>query len=225
MSTMNLYFKDKILNCLGDSTTWGDNGIESGGNNISWTTHLQDILPFKTVRNYGVRASRVAITPDRTDSFIERYDDMEKDADIVTVFGGINDFQHNVPLGTIEDQDPHSFYGALNTLIKGVVSMYPTQPIIFMTPTKNNFKHPTKRYPTTLQANKLGLFQRDYVQAMVRSCDLYSVPVIDLYTESGISPFLPEYVPKYMPDGMHYSDAGYERLSHRIAGELLRLAY
>lgn len=133
MSTMNLYFKDKILNCLGDSTTWGDNGIESGGNNISWTTHLQDILPFKTVRNYGVRASRVAITPDRTDSFIERYDEMEKDADIVTVFGGINDFQHNVPLGTIEDQDPHSFYGALNTLIKGVVSMYPTQPIIFMT--------------------------------------------------------------------------------------------
>ena len=50
--------------------------------------------------------------------------------------------------------------------------------------------------------------------------DRYSVPVIDLYAQSGISPFLPEHRELYMPDGLHYSPAGYERLAHRIAAGL-----
>ena len=42
----------------------------------------------------------------------------------------------------------------------------------------------------------------------------------DRYAQSGISPFLPEHRELYMPDGLHYSPAGYERLAHRIAAGL-----
>lgn len=211
---------DKIINCLGDSTTWGDNGLETGGNEISWTKHIQEQLPFKEVRNYGIRASRIAMTSDRNDSFLERYKQMNDNADIITVLGGINDFQHNVPIGTLTVADPTTFSGALNILIHGLVEKYPYQTIVFMTPMKNNFHHPTKKYPTTLQQNGLGNYQKQYAQAIEDSCHFYSIPVIDLFNESGISPFLPEYVPKYMPDGMHYSDLGYERLGKMIAGKL-----
>ena len=34
---------------------------------------------------------------------------------------------------------------------------------------------------------------------MLEVCDRYSVPVIDLYAQSGISPFLPEHRELYMP--------------------------
>ncbi|NLR31941.1 SGNH/GDSL hydrolase family protein [Levilactobacillus tujiorum] len=218
-------FDDKIINCFGDSTTWGDNGVGTGGNQISWTTSIQNIIKFKELRNYGVCGSRIAVKSDRDDSFIERYEAMDNDADIITVFGGVNDFQHDIPLGELGDTDVQTFYGALDTLIHGLVKKYPNQPIIFMTPTKNNFHHPTKNYPTTLQSNEVGLHQKDYVEAMLKICDFYSLPVIDLYKESGVSPFLPEYVPKFHPDGLHYSQDGYSHLAHRIAGELLRFIF
>ncbi len=216
---------DMTLNCLGDSTTWGDNGIGSGGPQISWTTQIQKILPFKTVRNYGVCGARIANKDDRDDSFIQRFQQMDRNADTITVLGGINDFQHDVPLGEADSQDPFEFYGALNLLVLGLSKIFVGKPIIFMTPMKNNFKHPTKKYPTTLQKNRLGLSQADYVSAIKQVCNFYSLPVIDMYASSGLSPFLTTVVPDYMPDGMHYSELGYQKLAHRIAGELIQYLY
>lgn len=219
MISLNTRLSHQILNCLGDSITWGDNGYGAGGPSISWTSHLQEYLPFKQVRNYGVKGSRIALTSDRDDSFIERYAAMDDEANNILVFGGVNDFQHNVPLGTPLSTNQRTFYGALNFLILKLVHKYPGQKLIFMTPTQNNFHHPTKHYPTTLQLNSLKLHQSDYVQAMVTTCNYYSLLVIDLYHTSGISPFISENS-KYMPDGLHYSEVGYAKLAERIASQL-----
>lgn len=213
-------FEDAVMNCMGDSTTWGDNALETGGNQISWTTKIQKFLKFKTVRNYGVKGSRIAVTPDRNDSFVERYENMDNNADIVTVLGGVNDFQHDVPLGDLKSFDPHYFYGALNTVISGLLKKYPDKNIIFMTPMKNNFVHPVKKYPDSFTFNNVRLKQADYVKAIKKACDYYSIPVLDLYKESGISPFNEYQAKLYMPDRMHYNEAGYLRLSKKIAGYL-----
>ena len=94
-----------------------------------------------------------------------------------------------------------------------------TSRLVFITPCKTSGKH-EKDIPASNEANHLGLTQDAYVQAMLEVCDRYSVPVIDLYAQSGISPFLPEHRELYMPDGLHYSPAGYERLAYRIAAGL-----
>lgn len=210
-------FENIIMNCLGDSTTWGDDGIETGGNEISWTTQIQEFLNFKTIHNYGVNGSRIAITPDRNDSFVERYIDMENSADIITVLGGVNDFQHDVPLGKETFFDPHYFYGALNTLISGLIEKYPDKKILFMTPMKNKFVYPTKNYPDSFSFNKVNLKQVDYVNAIKKVCDYYSIPVLDMYKESGISPYSECQVKLYMPDKLHYNKEGYSRLAKKIA--------
>lgn len=209
--------KDIVMNCLGDSTTWGDDGKETGGNEISWTTQIQKFLKFKTIRNYGVRASRIAITPDRDDSFIERYKDMDNNADIITVLGGVNDFHHNVPMGDLNSSDPHCFYGALNTLISGLLEKYSDKEIIFMTPMKNNFRNPIKNYPDSFTYNKLHLKQANYVNSILEICDYYSIPVLDMYKESGISPYNETQAKLYMPDKLHYNKDGYHRLAKKIA--------
>ncbi|MGF7400548.1 SGNH/GDSL hydrolase family protein [Thermoanaerobacterium thermosaccharolyticum] len=217
-------FENIIMNCLGDSTTWGDNGIGTGGNEISWTTQIQNFLKFKAIRNYGVNGSRIAITSDRNDSFVERYKDME-DADVITVLGGVNDFHHDVLLGNPSSFDPHYFYGALNTLILGLLEKYPDKKIIFMTPMKNKFVHPTKDYPDSFSCNKLNLKQVDYVNAIKERCDYYSVPVLDLYKESGISPYSEYQAKLYMPDKLHYNKEGYCRLAKKIAEYLSKLIF
>lgn len=218
------YYRDKVLDCFGDSTTWGDNGIDGGSQDISWVKTFQDQIPFKEVRNYGIKGSRIAICDDRNDSFVERLPELKVfDAQYMTIFGGVNDFQHSVPMGSFSpsNENPKNFYGALNKIIRYLLSNYPDTTYVFMTPTKNNYHNPQKDYPTTLQANDLGLHQSDYVDAIKEVAHFYSQPVIDLYNESGLTPFIP-INKKFQPDGLHYSRLGYARLQRRIAHQLLQ---
>lgn len=214
------YFETKAINCFGDSTTWGDNGMGSGGNIISWTKTMQELIPFREVRNYGVCGSRVAVCEDRDDSFVERFEQMDTDADDVVIFGGVNDFHHDVPLGDPDSTEARTFSGALNILLTGLLTMYPKQNLVVMTATQNAFVHPAKQYPNTYQRNACGLMQVDYVDRMKKVCGHYSIPVIDLFLQSGISPFT-EGHERFMPDGLHYSKEGYERLGRRITGLLI----
>ena len=196
METKSL--SESTICCFGDSTTWGDNGCGGGGNDISWTSHLGALLGGAVV---------------------ERLDGIDDAADIYIVFGGVNDFSRNVPLGELGSTDVHEFYGALDYLIRTITARSPRAKLVFMTPCKTSGKH-EKDIPASDELNHLGLTQVAYVRAMLEVCDRYSVPVIDLYAQSGISPFLPEHRELYMPDGLHYSPAGYERLAHRIAAGL-----
>ncbi len=205
--------------CFGDSTTWGDDGTGAGGPAISWTSHLGGLLGGANVVNRGVKGSRLAIKADRSDSFVERLDGVEAGADVYVLFGGVNDFSRNVPLGQMGSTDPHEFYGALDLLIRGLIVKSPEARLVVMTPCKTSGKH-EKDIPGSFEKNHLGLTQEPYVAAVREVADYYSVPVIDLYAGSGISPFLPEHRERYMPDGLHYSPTGYERLAGRIAAGL-----
>lgn len=205
--------------CFGDSTTWGDNGTGAGGPSISWTSHLGALLGGATVENYGVKGSRLAVKADRDDSFVERLDAIDDSADVYVLFGGVNDFSRNVPLGQMGSTDTHEFYGALEFLVRGITQRSPEARLVVMTPCKTSGKH-EKDIPGSFEENHLGFSQEPYVDAVREVADRYSLPLVDLYATSGISPFLPEHRERYMPDGLHYSAAGYERLASRIAAGL-----
>ena len=216
---MKKSLSDLTICCFGDSTTWGDNGTGAGGPGISWTSHLGALLDGATVENFGVKGSRLAIKADRDDSFVERLDGIDADADVYVLFGGVNDFSRNVPLGQMGSTDTHEFYGALDYLVRGITARSPEARLVVMTPCKTS-GIVAKDIPGSFEENHLGLTQAPYVAAVREVADRYSLPLIDLYAGSTISPFLPEHRELYMPDGLHYSPAGYERLAHRIAAGL-----
>lgn len=47
------------------------------------------------------------------------------DADIITIYYGINDSHNNIPIGNIDDMDPTTFYGAFNVALDYLTKNYP----------------------------------------------------------------------------------------------------
>ena len=58
---------------------------------------------------------------------------------------------------------------------------------------------------------------------MKEVCGYYAVPVLDLYAVSGIQPEVPVNMEKYMPDGIHPSNAGNRLIASRLIGFLKAL--
>ena len=100
-------------NVLGDSITSTDYA------NKRYWEYISDEIGIEVI-NYGISGSRIAVSQGHDQPMCIRYSNMN-DADIITVFGGTNDFSSNVTLGDITSTDTQTFYGALNVLCKGLI--------------------------------------------------------------------------------------------------------
>ena len=58
---------------------------------------------------------------------------------------------------------------------------------------------------------------KDYVDAIKDVCGRYSIPVIDLYSISGLHPSIPAHKSTYMPDGLHPNKAGHAKMAYLIS--------
>ena len=209
--------KGKKINFLGDSIT---QGVGTTDRENCFVSRLKRDLALSEARNYGISGTRIARQLVMSDSpfdedFNMRASGMDGDADVVLVFGGTNDFGHgDCPLGEMNDRSVYTFYGALHTLILSLVRKYTDKQIVFLTPIHRINEAPsanTKKYEG-VSAHPLS----DYVKAIREVCEYYSIPVLDLYKESGMACNVREYCDHFAPDGLHPNDAGHEILAHKI---------
>ncbi|MBQ9747485.1 MAG: SGNH/GDSL hydrolase family protein [Clostridia bacterium] len=205
------------VNFLGDSITQGI-GTQSPEN--CFVRRLERECGFAVARNYGKSGTRIARQLTMSDSpfdvdFNMRAPQMDDDADLVIVFGGTNDFGHGqAPLGIFEDRNVHTFYGAMHTLCQTLIRKYPRAKLVFLTPL-----HRISESPETNSQKPEGIYPRplvSYVRAIREICEYYSIPVLDLYKESGMPGNVREFCDIYIPDGLHPNDAGHEIIAHKI---------
>lgn len=199
-------FNGKRFAALGDSTTYG---TSINGVTYSWVPYITDLCWASESKNFGCSGSRITKLEGQSNSFVERCPSIAG-YDCVSIFGGVNDFNYNAPLGAFGDSVDTTFFGALNTIILTVAANNPNAKIFCMTPMKTNNVH------DTFETNDLGFTLLEYVDAMKQVADYYSIPVLDLYTQSSISPYIPEQRAKYMNDGTHLNEAGQKRLVTQI---------
>ena len=145
---------------------------------------------------------------------------MDEDADIVVVFGGTNDYGHgDAAMGNIEDRTDDTFYGALHNLYTELINKYPYSDIVVMTP--------CHRLEENRKYNKEGIRNiatlKDYVDAIKEVAQFYAIPVLDLYSTCQIQPEIEKIREIYMPDGLHPSDKGHEKIYNRLKGFLKSL--
>lgn len=201
---------DKVINCLGDSITYGANN-----NGISWADMLKQQIPSQTIKKYGVCGSTISLSAKRHDSFYERYKEMDMNYDLTILFGGVNDFNHSLILGQMGDRDGRTFYGALNHIIVDLLQINPIGELMCITPLKCSCEY--KGYFHWNAKNECGHQLIDYRNAILEVAGFYSVPVLDLFSTSGITPDCAMVREKYLSDGLHPTNIGYERIARRVA--------
>lgn len=165
--------------------------------------------------NYGVGGTRIAkqivpsVCEEHDSHFISRVDEMEENADFVAVFGGTNDYGHgDAPFGMFGDKTENTFCGAVYVLFEKLLVKYPLATIAVFTP----LHRLTEEVPRTKSGKPLV----EYVDIIKKTAEMFSFPVLDLWSVSGINPKFGKVQEMMMPDGLHPNDLGYRRLFERI---------
>jgi len=96
-------------------------------------TGKNKVYPFYIGRRCGIDVTNLAVggqtmakVEGRGNCFSEDiYQSIGADADYITIRLGINDDNQNVPIGTIDDSDNTTFYGAWNVVMEHLITNHP----------------------------------------------------------------------------------------------------
>lgn len=206
----------KKINFLGDSIT---EGVGTACKEEIYLNRIKKTEQLAEARNYGISGTRLAVQNGPEDwgpAYSVRYTEMDDDADIVVVFGGTNDFSHgNAPIGEFSDRVNTTYYGACHVLMQGLIEKYPAALIAFMTP--------LHRLSEDEPSMGNGLPLKRYVEIIMEVAAYYAIPVLDLYSVSGIQPRVGVIQQKYCPDGLHPNGEGHKLIAARLTGFLKSL--
>ncbi|MBQ2956406.1 MAG: SGNH/GDSL hydrolase family protein [Clostridia bacterium] len=208
--------RGKKINFLGDSIT---EGVGTACAEEIYLNRIKKTEQLAEARNYGISGTRLAVQNGPEDwgpAYSVRYTEMDDDADIVVVFGGTNDFGHgNAPIGEFSDRVNTTYYGACHVLMQGLIEKYPAALIVFMTP--------LHRLSEDEPSMGNGLPLKRYVEIIREVAEYYAIPVLDLYSVSGIQPRVGVIQQKYCPDGLHPNGEGHKLIAARLTGFLKSL--
>ena len=220
--------KGKKIIFIGDSIT---EGVGVSDINNRYDNRLRRMCGFSSTVNYGIGGTRFAYqsrpsaVPTFDLYFCGRAHLVDRSADIVVVYGGVNDYIHgDAPIGSADDRTPETFKGAVHYLMKFLSETFSGKPVVFMTPARCSFAG-----ATDLDVSKNSFKRADaqplafYVDHIIETAKLYGVHVLDLYRDLPIDPKQDADREKYTTDGLHFNDAGHEVIAELLADFLKKL--
>ena len=212
------------VNFLGDSITEGNKGPTDLNHRFTAVLHQKYGVD---ARNYGAGGTRIALQSQPSQEarfdldFLMRSEKMDRDAEVVFIFGGTNDFGHGMaPLGNWDERTDYTFTGACRHLMEKVLAFFPTAEIAVVTPLhrigeEDPYGDHVRDFPTASL--------KTYATILRETAEYYSLPVLDLFAESGFQPSVEAIGERYFLDGLHPNDAGHARLADLFARYLIRL--
>ena len=235
-------------------TEWNGRCVAVFGDSISdkrlnkwrhWWKWVADELGT-TMRVYAANGRQWNDVPRQVD---EMEKDGASDVDAMLVFMGTNDFNSNIPLGEwwkeseesvnrngrmvrvkrrLPDFNKSTVRGRINIALDKIKRAYPDRQVVLMTPISRGFFTcgETNVQPEDSYANELGLYIGDYARVVKEAGEVWSAPVIDTYSESGLLLSLPSFSDccnRADTDRLHPSTEGCRRLARTVAARLKSL--
>lgn len=171
------------------------------------------------------------------------------DIDAIMIWAGTNDYNASRPIGEFFTESTKevnvngntvprkhrthvmadsTFCGSINMIMSYLKEYYPTKQIIILTPVHRGFARfgSDNIQPDESYANGQGLYIDDYVATLRRAGEVWSVPVIDLFTISGYYPSIDSnsrYVQNPETDRLHPNKNGHSRLAQTLQYQLISL--
>lgn len=211
------------VNFLGDSITEGTGVTDIAG--CRYDNRLAVMCQLSAANNYSIGGTRLAhqIHPSEKPRydlcFCGRAYDMDTTADMVIVYGGVNDYIHgDAPFGEIGDTTPATYCGGVYFLMNYLRENYGSKPVIFMTPARCYLRNEVDDLVPSTHAKKLtpGKPLLAYVDAILETAKKFDIPVLDLYHDLGLDPHDPECFKTYTMDGLHFNDDGHAVIAQKL---------
>lgn len=216
ISSDNLCDGFEISSKLAKGIKWYILG-DSRSVDLAYTTkfyhdYLCEKHKFIRKKNLAVSGARIRSADTAYHSLLEQYPSVGDDADLITVYAGINDYGQDNPteIGTEGSTDLTTFYGAFESLITNLITNHPTAKIVVITPIPQfNFEiNNTIIWGDRNDTNSLGKSLDDYCNVIKKICRKYGVFVKDACYESGITPRIASQRSEYFKDGLHHNEKG-----------------
>ena len=225
---------------LGDSMTQ-----KPGDGSIVYWEYLEKLLGVKPFV-YGISGHQ---WDDIYDQAVKLNNDKGSDIDVIFIFAGTNDYNDNVPMGKFFDEtakqtnhdgvivnrkyrsriyNDSTFCGRINKVMSYLKTQYPMQQIIILTPLHRGFAKFSDNniQPEENFCNGQGLYLEDYVNSLKEAALNWAVPIIDLYSLSGIYPLSYShtiYFRNSKTDSLNFNFEGNYRLAKTIQYQLVTL--
>ena len=236
----------KRIAYIGDSVTDPNQG---GGQVTHYWQFLADWL-HSTPLVYAVSGYEWSHAVGLTDKL---HQEVGEDVDAIIVFLGTNDYNGDLPLGCWFTEKPEQVQrgkggkefqdvrmhrslsmdqstvrGRINVAMKHLKELYPTKQIILLTPLHRGYAFfgNGNRQPSEDYRNEQGLYIDHYVDAIAEAAHVWAVPVIDIYSLSGLLPTMPsqrQYFCDEKNDQLHPNTQGHQRLAKTLLTQLSSL--
>lgn len=184
----------------GGSSSGGGSSIGSSLEGLQWTAvgdsitaqniYVKQIISktkINSTGNKGINSTTIAVHDGVSNSICERVVGLNGNAgydlegvDYYTIFGGINDYSQNSPMGDMSSTDNHTFIGALKQMCEHILSAETHPKLILICPLQS-YRN------TEMGMNSEGYYVEDYVNSIIKVANYYSIPYVNLFTEGGLN--------------------------------------
>lgn len=206
-------YSDTVYTAYGDSIT----DIVQNENITKYPELMKIKFGLGTVNNFGIGSSCLAVRDEqKVQSGIENiieHSSENKKSHIVTMCYGTNDWYYGVKLGTIDDTDTSTYWGAFNSAVTQLRADNPSVEIIVLSPIwRTDVENGSGKAPYF--KNKTGVTLAEYVDEIKKMCSANSVRFIDLYSNMGVRE---QTVSLYTTDGLHPNQQGHIRIANMLS--------
>lgn len=218
-TTGNERFRNYKTLFIGDSIT--EHNYRATTN---WVDNITSWLHINNYLNGGMSGTGILKPFGAHQNWLDTLPTYSNDYDMILIMGDMNDWSSKLftenNLGQFGDSTTDTFYGTLKVYIEAILAKYPLAKIGWITSTPRN-QHIADT--TDYLHGNTSIFKRAS-EIIKEMCANYSIPVLDLYNESNLYPwitannqeyFKPE-AEGYNADGIHPNSKGQLIMSYKI---------
>ena len=160
---------------LGDSITYG--ATLEGKTDSPYPVLVAETLDLLYYYNFASGGDTLSLGGEYG-SIIQQLRRIPTKSDIISIMGGTNDFAQNMTIGTINDSDLNTVYGALKHIASTLKQTHPNSFIFFMTALPMGDKKLEQFSATQYKISDIN-------DAIKNVALMYNIPVLDTYNLAG----------------------------------------